>query len=63
MLLIEDDGLGFTPESLDHDGLAHMGLVGMRERAVLLGGEFKVESTPGNGTTTRVKIPQKKEEP
>ncbi len=63
LLLIEDDGLGFTPESLDHDGLAHMGLVGMRERAVLLDGEFKVESTPGNGTTIRVKIPQEKEEP
>lgn len=63
LLLIEDDGIGFDPARVDRDGLAHMGLIGMRERAGLLGGDYTVESTPGNGTTIRVKIPLEKEEP
>jgi signal transduction histidine kinase len=62
LLLIEDDGIGFDPESFDRDGLSHMGLIDMRERAALLGAEFKVESSPGNGTTIRVKITQEREE-
>ncbi len=63
LLLIEDDGLGFDPETLDHNGLAHLGLIGMRERATLLGADFTLESTPGNGVTIRVKITQEKEQP
>lgn len=63
LLLIEDDGLGFEPEKVERDGLAHMGLIAMRERATLLGGELTIESTPGNGTTIRVKIPQEREQP
>jgi len=62
LLLIEDDGIGFDPESFDRDGLSHIGLIGMRERAALLGAEFKVESSPGSGTTIRVKITQEREE-
>jgi signal transduction histidine kinase len=58
LLLIEDDGQGFDPEKANLDGLTHMGLVGMRERAVLLGAELTVASTPANGTTIRVKINQ-----
>jgi signal transduction histidine kinase len=34
-----------------------MGLIGMRERAALVGGTFAVESTPGNGSTVVVRIP------
>lgn len=63
LLLIEDDGLGFDPEKLDHNGLAHLGLIGMRERATLFGADFTLESTPGNGVTIRVKITQEKEQP
>ncbi len=63
LLLIEDDGLGFDPEKLDHNGLAHLGLIGMRERATLLGADFTLESTPGSGVTIRVKITQEKEQP
>jgi signal transduction histidine kinase len=63
LLLIEDDGLGFDPESVDRDGLAHIGLIGMRERTTLLGADFTIESTLGNGTTIRVKIPQEEEQP
>lgn len=63
LLLIEDDGAGFDPVSVDREGLAHMGLIGMRERAALLGAELTIESTPGHGTTIRVKISQEKEQP
>jgi signal transduction histidine kinase len=34
-----------------------MGLVGMRERATLLGGSVEIESTPGGGTTIFARIP------
>jgi signal transduction histidine kinase len=55
--------LGFDPQSFERDGLSHIGLIGMRERATLLGGEFTMESAPGSGTTVRVRIPQEKEQP
>lgn len=46
---IEDNGKGFDPETaLASD--SSRGLMGMRERALLLGGNFTVESSPGGGT-------------
>ncbi|HEY6637876.1 MAG TPA: PAS domain S-box protein [Solirubrobacterales bacterium] len=50
---ISDDGLGFEP-NLVREGF---GLVGMRERATLLGGTLRVDSTPGSGTTISADIP------
>ncbi len=50
---IADDGVGFEP-TLVREGF---GLVGMRERAALLGGTLKVESTRGSGTKVRAQIP------
>jgi signal transduction histidine kinase len=35
----------------------HYGLVGMQERAALLGGTLQVQSAPGEGTTLRVELP------
>jgi two-component system, NarL family, sensor histidine kinase UhpB len=49
---LADDGTGFTP-SLAAPGL---GLKGMRERAVLAGGRFCVESAPGRGTTIELRL-------
>jgi len=37
----------------------HLGLLGMRERVEMVGGTFRVESTPGKQTTVRVKIPHR----
>ncbi len=52
---VEDDGQGFDPESAaDRGGL---GLLGMRERATLLGGTLHVESAPGRGTTVLIRVP------
>jgi PAS domain S-box-containing protein len=55
-LIIEDDGKGFD---VAHQlrSRERFGLRGMRERALLLGGEFDIESAPGKGTTIVVRIP------
>ena len=37
--------------------LEHMGLVGMQERAKLIGGSVSVNSTPGSGTSVILSIP------
>ena len=50
---VRDDGVGFEP-SLAREGF---GLVGMRERAALLGGTLDVDSTRGSGTRIRAEIP------
>jgi PAS domain S-box-containing protein len=50
---VRDDGVGFEP-SLVREGF---GLVGMRERAALLGGELDISSTRGAGTVMRAEIP------
>lgn len=55
ILVVEDDGIGFTPISLNAED--HLGLFGMRERVEMLGGEFMLESAPGKGTTIKAEIP------
>jgi signal transduction histidine kinase len=50
---VSDDGVGFEP-SLVREGF---GLVGMRERAALLGGTVEIDSTKGAGTRLRASIP------
>ena len=58
-ITISDDGKGFElPEGLAN--LAHtgkMGLIGMQERAQLLGGTLTLQSEPGQGTTVVVDVP------
>jgi NarL family two-component system sensor histidine kinase YdfH len=63
-LEVRDDGIGIDPASLAHqDG--HYGLLGMRERARLLGGSMDLTSTPGSGTHLCVRLPygESREEP
>ena len=59
VLEIADDGVGFAvPE--DFSGLqsaGHFGLVGMDERARTVGGELRIEATPGAGTRITVQVP------
>ena len=53
---IEDRGIGFDPEKA-LDSKVSSGLAGIRERGILLGGEFAVESAPGSGTCLTVELP------
>jgi signal transduction histidine kinase len=59
VLTVSDDGAGFeVPDDLDELGQGrHFGLGGMRERAVLAGGELSVESAPGEGCVLSVWVP------
>ena len=52
-ITVHDDGSGFDP-SQRGDGF---GLLGMRERVSLVGGELRVESEPGGGTTVIAVLP------
>ena len=55
-LSVADDGVGFVFH--DGDGSAeHLGLVGMAERASMLGGRLEVHSAPGSGTDVRASLP------
>jgi signal transduction histidine kinase len=56
-LRIADDGCGFDPADLASAPPGHLGLVGMRERAHLLGGELTVDSVPGAGTVVAARLP------
>jgi len=56
-LAIRDDGRGFDPETLDAAaGRGHLGVLGMRERIRARGGQFKLTSRPGAGTSVEVEL-------
>ena len=58
-MTVEDNGKGFNPPKLtDHPTAAgKLGLIGMHERARLLGGSLVVKSEPGDGTRVIVNVP------
>jgi signal transduction histidine kinase len=51
-LEVSDDGRGFAFEESQRG----LGIAGMRERALLIGGELTIESRPENGTTVRLRV-------
>jgi signal transduction histidine kinase len=55
--VVEDNGCGFAIDDVAHKAVASLGLVSMRERAALVGGELTIESTPGFGTTITTRVP------
>lgn len=54
-LSIRDDGKGMTAQARSKE--RSFGLIGIRERAIMLGGEAVIESEPGRGTLVRVELP------
>ncbi len=54
VLKVRDNGCGFDASTKKIDSY---GLLGMRERALMLGGELIINSSPGNGTEIVVRIP------
>jgi signal transduction histidine kinase len=55
VVIIEDDGVGIDMQKAREKG--HLGLIGMQERAEMLGGKLLVDSTPQVGTALVVEIP------
>ena len=55
VLTVRDNGRGFSMNDPRRPG--SYGLVGLKERALLLGGTVQVESEPGGGTRIEMRIP------
>ena len=59
VIVVEDDGIGFDMEALKQEWVNResFGLMSMKERIELLGGEFEVTSAPGRGTRIVARLP------
>lgn len=57
ILTVRDNGKGITEREIA--ARKSLGILGMRERALLLGGEVTIVGLPGKGTTVRVEVPLK----
>jgi signal transduction histidine kinase len=57
-LMVCDRGVGFNPAAVRQAEHPPWGLLGMQERAVLLGGQLAIDSSPGKGTCVTVIIPR-----
>jgi len=53
-LTVSDDGVGFVTTA---GRPTSFGLVGMRERVLIMGGRLELESEPGEGTSLNVWVP------
>ena len=53
---VSDNGCGFDPVTAPGVLQGHFGLQGIRERVNALGGEFTIESKPGEGVKAKIKI-------
>jgi len=51
---IQDDGIGFDPDTIQEDGRGHFGLRIMRARATRLGGRLELNTSPNKGTCVRL---------
>jgi signal transduction histidine kinase len=60
---IEDNGQGFDPDSISRQsGAGRLGLLGIRERAEMLGGSVVVLTAPESGTVIEVRLPVRDED-
>lgn len=55
LLVVQDDGVGFSAQALHREG--SYGLIGMRERADMLGGRVEFDVPPGGGGRVTVRLP------
>ncbi len=61
VLIVKDDGCGFDVAAMKAGALAggSMGVLGMQERAALIGGQLDLQSAPGDGSTLRMQCPMR----
>jgi signal transduction histidine kinase len=55
VLSISDDGIGFSME--EESNKKTFGLLGIKERVSMIGGEYEIYSAPGKGTSIKVSVP------
>ena len=60
MLRVHDNGRGISQDEIHSP--KSIGLLGMRERALLRGGDVHIQGTAGHGTTVTVRLPLDREE-
>jgi len=58
LMEVEDDGVGIAPGRAEAED--SFGIIGMRERCAMAGGELEIGSRPEGGTALRVRVPQAK---
>lgn len=56
-LSVDDDGRGFRTGGVNGSARTGIGLIGIRERAAMLGADLSIESEPGRGTRVRLVVP------
>ena len=58
---VEDDGIGFDVADIEsrYDERGSLGMINLRERTELLGGQLRIESAPGKGTRVTLLVPLK----
>lgn len=58
-LTVRDDGVGFDPIAMQVQALGgeSLGVLGMQERALLIGGQLNIESQPAKGCTVQLRCP------
>ena len=59
-VVVEDNGIGFDPQSALSTPDEHLGLIGMIERAESMGASLKLQSQPGNGARVIMNMPSPK---
>ena len=55
LIKIADNGIGIDKKKID--SITSFGIVGMKERVIILGGELQISGKPGKGTTVTLSIP------
>ncbi len=55
LLSIADNGIGFN--AVENESKKTLGLLGMKERTLIMGGTYEINSKPGNGTTVEISVP------
>lgn len=56
-LILEDNGCGLDLHPAQARTTPPLGIIGMKERVAMVGGDLDLDSRPGQGTTVRVRIP------
>jgi two-component system sensor histidine kinase UhpB len=57
VVTVSDDGHGFDSDEALAQNTRHLGLIGMRERALALQGELRLMARPGQGTRVVLTVP------